>query len=103
MGFFSRVILSDIPASFFSLVPERIDGAFASSHRRATMEGRVLPEQLAYARGADRHFAVQRGVVDAAVSLGAEKNDCTSGYIALSDAPHTYGQDDYRDLHHQLI
>lgn len=73
MGFFSRVIRSDIPGSFFSNVPERIDGAFASSHRRAMMDGRVLDEQMAYARGADRHFAVQKGVVDAAVSLGAEK------------------------------
>lgn len=73
MGFFSRVIRSDIPGSFFSSIPERIDGAFASSHRRATMDGRVLDEQIAYARGADRHFAVQKGVVDAAVSLGAEK------------------------------
>lgn len=73
MGFFSRVIRSDIPGAFFSQVPERIDGAFASSHRRATMDGRVLPEQMAYARGTDRHYAVQRGVVDAAVSLGAEQ------------------------------
>lgn len=73
MGFFSRVIRSDIPGTFFSQVPERIDGAFASSHRRAMMDGRVLPEQLAYARGTDRHYAVQCGVVDAALALGAEK------------------------------
>lgn len=72
MGFFSRVIRTEIPEAFFSVIPERIDGAFASAHRRATAEGRVLPEQMAYARGTDRHYAVQRGVVEAAVSLGGE-------------------------------
>lgn len=72
MGFFSRVIRSEIPEAFFSVIPERIDGAFASSHRRALMDGRVLPEQLAYARGTDRHYAVQCGVVEAAVALGGE-------------------------------
>lgn len=72
MGFFSRVIRTDIPGSFFSVIPERIDGAFASSHRRAMVDGRVLPEQMAYARGTDRHYAVQCGVVEAAVALGGE-------------------------------
>lgn len=72
MGFFSRVIRTDIPGAFFSVIPERIDGAFVSSHRRAMSDGRVLPEQLPYARGTDRHYAVQCGVVEAAVALGGE-------------------------------
>tara|TARA_R110002167_G_scaffold63791_4_gene180389 strand:+ start:1180 stop:1854 length:675 start_codon:yes stop_codon:yes gene_type:complete len=72
MGFFSRVIRSEIPSAFFSAVPETIDAAFAASHRKATVDGRVLPAQRAYALGTDRYFAVQCGVVDAAVALGAE-------------------------------
>lgn len=73
MGFFSQVIRNQIPGSFFPTAQEGIDGAFASAHRRAVLEGRVLPEQYAYARGTDRHYAAQRRVIDAGEGVGGEK------------------------------
>lgn len=72
MGFFSRVVRNEIPAPFFTAVAETVDAVFVSAHRRAVAEGRVLPVQVPYARGNDRHYAVQRGIVDVAVSLGGE-------------------------------
>ncbi|HEV7228745.1 hypothetical protein [Brevundimonas sp.] len=73
MGFFSRVVRQEIPSDFFPSVREGIDGAFASAHRLAVADGRVLPEQYAYARGTDRHYAVQKRVVDAGEAVGGEK------------------------------
>ncbi|WP_156893860.1 hypothetical protein [Brevundimonas aveniformis] len=53
-------------------MPEMVDAAFASAHHRAVNEGRVLSNQVAYARGSDRHFAVQRGLADLVESIGGE-------------------------------
>lgn len=72
MSYFGRRIRTDIPRSFFDRLPEVVDGAFAFAHHRVMTEGRILEDHRAYARGTDRHYAVQRVVADLATETGGD-------------------------------
>lgn len=88
MAFFERFIRNHFDRHFFESVHEAIDGAFASAYHRAAADDRVLPTQLAHARGTDRYFAVQSAVMQAAVAAGALPVDHRAGSFPMPLARH---------------
>jgi len=74
--------------AFFERIEGVIDGVFASSDYRVRNEGRVLPSQMAYARGTERYFAIQEAVMSVSVELGAEEATAVSGSFPIPLARH---------------
>lgn len=88
MAFFDRAVRPYFDKHFFEVLAEKVDAAFAASHFKAEHGAIALPSQIAYARGSERYFSVQRAVMEAAVEFGAEEVEARAGTFPLPLARH---------------